>query len=274
MFGIISLAWKSLKVGSIQIAKHLLLFRGKVGVLQSPNYIHFRNEWQILGLDPPGQWPNREFFQKLMNQLNALPISADFDDFSYRADRCEMGRLRGNPPEGGQAFTKLVCRSNQITLVEEWAETTADEFKDKFTMILKEWFKLSPNTAIIAQRCCLRALVQPAKFADSRNFLGDRIMNIGPAMHQTFKSMPFRVGFTFTCLRKTQDYNLFIDTTINSWRDKKTVWVQVEGVYPMERPINATNPEVAKLPFEDCKSFLEDEVLGFLNQFDTNEAES
>jgi len=243
-------------------------------MLESPNYIHFRNQWQILGLDSPVQWPDRKSFLKLMNQLNETPIDADFDVFSYKPDRCEceMSKLRGSGPEGGQAFSKLVFTSNQITLVEEWAETTADEFKDRFVMILKAWFDLFPNTAIIAQKCCLRALVQPAKFDDSRSFLGDRIMNIGPPMQQTFKSMPFRVGFTFTCLRETRGYKLFIDTTVNSWRDNRTVWVQVEGTYPMEKPINATNPEIAKFPFEDSRGFLESEVLSFLNQYDKKES--
>jgi len=96
-------------------------------------------------------------------------------------------------------------------------------------------------------------------------------MHIGKSMNETFKSMPFKVGFTFTCLRKTQDYDLFIDTTVNSWRDNRRVWVQVEGTYPMEKPINAANPEVAKFPFEDCKNFLEKEVISFLNQFDVSD---
>jgi len=240
-------------------------------MLQSPNYIHFRNEWQILGFDPPGRWPDRKSFQELMNQLNERPIVVDFDDFSYRSDRCEMGKLRNDPGEGGQAFTKLVCRTNHVTLVEEWTENTADEFKTRLVGLLNHWFRVFPNTAINAQKCCLRALVQPAAFDDSRGFLGDRIMTIGEPMQKTFKSMPFRVGFTFTCLRKTQGYNLYIDATVNSWRDNKTVWLQVEGTYPMEKPINATNPEITKLPFEDCKSFLEGEVLTFLNQYDKND---
>jgi len=237
-------------------------------MLQSPNYIHFRNQWQILGLDSTRQWPDRKSFQKLMNQLNEAPIDADFDDFSYRPGRCEMGKLRGAPPEGGASFSKLVCLPNQITLVEEWAEITADEFKDKFVKIVRAWFDVFPNTAIIAEKCCLRALVQATNFGDSRRFLGDRIMTIGAPMQQTFKSMPFKIGFTFTCLRKTQDYNLYIDTTVNSWKDEKSVWVQVEGTYPMEKPINASNLQIAKFPFEDCKSFLESEVIGFLNQYD------
>jgi len=237
-------------------------------MLQSPNYIHFRTQWQILGLDSAGRWPEKKDFLQLMNKLNESPINADFDDFAYRLDHCEMGKLRGSVPEGGRAFRKLACSINQITLVEEWVETTADEFKDKFVKVLGAWFSVFSDTAIIAQKCCLRALVQPANFSDSRKFLGDRIMNIGLPMQKTFKGMPFKVGFTFTCLRESRGYKLFIDSTVNSWRDNKSVWVQVEGTYPMEKPINATNPEASKFPFEDCKSFMESEVISFLNKYD------
>jgi hypothetical protein len=239
-------------------------------MLQSPNYIHLRNEWQILGLDAAGQWPDRTIFQKLMEKVNDLSVGTDFDDFSYKREtcRCEMGKLRSGSPDAGSAFSKLVCGLNQMTFVEEWAEDSADGFRDKSVKILSKWFETFPNTAIIAQKCCLRALVQPATVNDSRFFLGDRVMNIGESMKLSFKSMPFRVGFTFTCLRKTSGYGLYIDTTINSWRDNNRVWIQVEGTYPMEKPINATNIDSAKLPFNDCKGFLEEEVLGFIGKFD------
>jgi len=241
-------------------------------MLQSPNYIHFRNEWQILGLDVVGQW-HRNSFQKLMEKVNESSVGADFDDFVYRQDpcRCEMGKLRSGPADAGAAFSKLVCGQNQMTFVEEWTEASASEFRDKSVRILGAWFELFSNTAIIAQKCCLRALVQPVKFPDSRRFLGNRVMAIGEPMQQSFKAMPFKVGFTFTCLRKTGNYNLFIDTTVNSWRDNQRVWIQVEGTYPMDKPINATNPDVAKIPFDDCKNFLESEVLDFFGKFDKEE---
>lgn len=239
-------------------------------MLQSPVYIHFRSEWQTLGFDSPGQWPEQKSFQELMNQLNQPSVGVEFHDFSYRPGRCEMGRLRGNHPDGGPAFTKLVCRPNQVTLVEEWTEATPDEFKNGFIGMLRNWFELFPTTAIVAQKCCLRTLIHPTA-SDSRSFLGDRVMAIGHRMQDVFKGMPFKVGFTFTCLRKTRGYNLFIDTTVNSWRDNKTVWVQVEGTSPMEKPLNATNCDSAKIPFEECKSFLEDEVINFLHQCDSKD---
>lgn len=237
-------------------------------MLQSPIYVHFRTQWQILGMDSVGHWPEKRLFLDLMNRFNEPPISADFDDFAYRANRCEMAKLRGASDEGGQKFTKFVCGTNEITLVEEWTENSADDFINSSVEMLKVWFGLFPSTAIIAQRCCLRALMQPSTCADSREFLGDRMMRIGPPMKQAFTEMPFKVGFTFTCRRQSGDYSLFIDTTVNSWRDNKRIWSQVEGTYPMEKPMNATNPELAREPFRDCKAFFEEEVIGFLNTYE------
>lgn len=237
---------------------------------QSPNYIHFLNQWQFLGFEGFGQWPSRETFMDLYNKLNANPVDADLDDFSYSGDRCEMGKLLGEGPEGGKKFRKFVCSVNEITLVDEWVIIPVEDFINKLVNVLKMWFKLFPNTAIIAQRCCLRALVQPSFVEDSRKFLGDRIMKIGEPMKNTFRSMPFKVGFTFTSQRQIGGYNLLIDTTVNSWRDNKRVWIQVNGVYPMDKPINATNPKQTKRPFEDCRSFLEKEVLEFLKHFDNS----
>ena len=237
-------------------------------MLQSPNYIHFRNQWQLLGLEGFGRWPDKSVFKQLGEKLEQALANVDFDDFSYRVGSCEMGKLRGEGPDGGPAFKKLVIKPREITLVDEWTETTAEGFMGELVETLRCWFAVAPNTAIIAQRCCLRALVEPVVVRDSREFLGDKIMQVGKGMRETFKEMPFKVGFTFTSLRKTGDYQLYIDTTVNSWRDNKRVWVQVEGLYPMEKPVNAANPERTKVPFEDCKSFLENEVLSFLNQYD------
>jgi hypothetical protein len=239
-------------------------------MIQSPNYIHFHSEWRLLGLDSPGQQIDRQRFQELLYKLNEHTIGADFDDFSFRSDRCEMGKFRGNNPQGGDAFSKLVYSNNILSLVEEWADTSADDFKEKFVRILSIWFELFPNTAIVIQNYCLRALVQPMKFKDSRVFLGNHVLKIGDSMNKIFSAMPFRVGFTVGCTREILGYKLYIDTTVNSWRDTRTVWVEVNGTSNLIQPVNATNFNETKKPFEVCKDFLETEVISLLKEFDTS----
>lgn len=240
-------------------------------MLQSPTYIHFRSQWQLLGPESPGQSFDKRCFQDLMRALNEPPEPIDFNDFSYMPDRgsCDMGKRKGTTPKGGGlGFTKLTYDNDQLTLVEEWADITADEFKEKFVKVLTNWFRFFPNTVIIAQNCCLRALVQPAIFSDSREFLGDQVLKIGEPIRNSFKTMPFKVGFTVTVLRPIQNYQLIINTSINSWRDNRSVWVQVNGSSPIAPPINASNPETANAPFEYCKDFLETEAICFLSEFD------
>ena len=237
-------------------------------MIQSPNYIHFRSQWRLLGPDSPGQAFDRKCFQDLMNALNEPPNPIDFDDFSYRPERCEMGKLRGTRQKSGAEFSKLIYSNDQLTLVEEWADITAEDFKEKFVKVLTKWFEFFPNTAIIAQNCCLRALLQPVSEHDSRHFLGNRVLNVEASIQKTFRDMPFRVGFTVTVLRPIDNYKIVIDTTVNSWRDTRSVWVQVNGSSPIAPPINATNPEIAKEPFEHCRNFLESEAICLLNEYD------
>jgi hypothetical protein len=242
-------------------------------MLQSPNYIHFRSQWQLLGPGAPGQTFEKKYFQDLMNALNQPPEAVEFDDFSYRPERCEMGKVRGGRPnqQGGTAFTKLVYMNDQLTFVEEWADITADEFKQRFVKVLTGWFRFFPGTAIIAQNCCLRALLQPVNYPDSRQFIGDHVLQIGQSIQKTFATMPFKVGFNVTVIRPFGNHQLVIDTSINSWRDNRSVWLQVTGSSPLAPPINAANPQSAAEPFEHCKSFLEAEAVGFLNEFDKKE---
>ena len=236
---------------------------------RSPTYIHFRSQWQVLGSDSPGQFFERKDFQNLLNLINEESAPADFDDFTYRNGRCEMGKLRGVNSQGGPAFSKLVYARDQLTVVEEWADISAEDFIHKFISILDIWFRCFPQTAIVAQNCCLRALIQPINFQDSRKFLGDNILQITDAMTDKFELMPFKIGFTGTWLRQlNSNQQIVIDATVNSWKDNRSVWLQVNGNSPMTPPINATNSGESGGPFLHCKHFLENELVDFLNEYD------
>lgn len=238
-------------------------------MLQSPNYIHFRIQWQVLGPDSPGQCFDRQKFQSLMNSLNSGDHPIDFDDFSYRATRCEMAKVRETRPGGGTAFTKLVYANDLFTLTEEWAEISTDDFAKEFVRVLGGWFEVFPETLIVAQRCTLRALVQPSNYADSREFVGDRVLGFVRTMQPQLKKKAFKVGFNVTCTDKVTDHQLVIDAMVNSWRDNKTVWLQVQGGCPMAKPINAASEtSVPERIFDSCRKFLEDDIVGFLNLFD------
>lgn len=235
----------------------------------SPSYIHFRMGWQLLGPESPGQWFEKEQFRAFWDKLNSGPLTSGYHDFSYRPNRCELAELRGEREDGGTPFSKISCQPDEITIVEEWAESSADEFAEKFTAVLQTWFEVFPQTFFVVQRSTLRALVQPTNFTDSREFLGDRVMELGPRVHTTFTNMPFKIGFTATCMKKVQDQELFVEATVNSWRDNRLVWVEVQGTAPLAAPLNAAHTDPARLLFGSCRTFLEDELLALLTSYDT-----
>ncbi len=198
--------------------------------------------------------------------------SFNFKDFSDRTpSRCEMANAR-RLPDGMDAFSKLVYNNDKLAYIEEWAEITPDDFEKNCNKLLEAWFNLFPQTAIIAQSSCIRALVQPNKSKDSRQFLGDKILHVGKSINSTFKNMPFKIGFAFACERKQTEspppIPIIFDTSINSWADNKRVWIQVSSNSPLLPPVNAATSDRGAKPIVDIKQFLEEEVLNLLTQYD------
>jgi hypothetical protein len=231
-------------------------------------YIHFRVSWQLFSPDGPSPRLERGPFQGFMQKLNADPTIGDYDDLSYRPGRCELAKVRESHLMGGEAFSKVVYAAGQLSVVEEWADIDADEFRKKFVGILGIWFECFPQTVAVGEQCCLRALVQPKHVPDSRQFVGDSVLQLGSRLHETFSRMPHQVGFTVSCTRELGGGNLLIDTKVNSWRDGRSVWVEVAGNTPMRAPINATNAAVAEQPVTVCRNFLENEVIRLLEGYD------
>lgn len=239
---------------------------------KSPTYIHFRVQWQLLGPESPGQRFERQLFQDLLATLNADRRLGGYDDFSYRPDRCELAKVRETEtPAGGvvEAFSKVLYENDRLTVVEEWAEMSTEEFARKLADILNAWFKHFPQTLAVIQRCWLRALVSPSHCADSRQFIGDLVLRLGEHLKRTFDQMPHQVGFTVGCQRSWDNQPVFLDTKVYSWRDNRSVWVEVGGMSPLAPPINATAVDRAQMLFAKCKDFLEGEVIKLLHRFDT-----
>jgi len=215
----------------------------------------------------PGVIFDQEHFEDLFHKLNRSPINADYQDFSCRSSRCEMGKLRGDARGGGTSFSKLVWNEKGLTVVEEWSTLSADNFREKFLNILTAWFDVFPETLVIPQTYCVRVLMQPQNYKDSRIFLGDKILHIGDPMQTVFTKMPFKVGFTIACPRDTNGDKYIIETTINSWKDNSSVWIEVK-TSSMGPPIKSNEVLIAAKRYDGCLTLLEKEVIPLLNQYD------
>ncbi|UCE61091.1 MAG: hypothetical protein JSU63_04940 [Phycisphaerales bacterium] len=236
--------------------------------IASPNFIHFRIRWQILGPDSPGQGLERAMFQRFFDELNSNPEFGEYDDFSYRPDRCQLAKSRGTAQQGGQAFSKVVYSQDALSVVEEFTELSADEFSQKIKVVLSCWFKCFSQTCAIAQTSCLRALVTPVHFQNSRDFLANGVLKIGPALKEKLDDLPHSVGFNFACQRKPGNTPMNLEAKASSWRDGRAVWIEVTGVAPMDQPLNAVKHDQAQVVFGRCKEFLESEVIPLLNVYD------
>ncbi len=234
----------------------------------SPTYIHFRVHWQILGPESPRQRFERETFQRFFEELNSNQELGGYDDFSYRPDRCELVKSRGVAPQGGQAFSKVVYSDDALTLVEEFTEDSVGEFSKKIKAVLGSWFRCFPQTLAVVQTCFLRALVDPGGFDDSRRFLSDGVLKLSQVFADKLDAKPHSIGFNFACQSKFGSVPMNLDATIRSWRETRSVWVEVKGSAPMDEPLNAAKHDKAEAVFGRCRNFLEKEVIPLLDEYD------
>ena len=235
----------------------------------SPSYIYFRVQWQILGPESPGQRFDREKFQKFFEKLNASKEFGGYDDFSYRADRCEFARKHGTTPEGGQVFSKVVYEKDSLSVVEEWTDLSSHDFSQKIKLVLDAWFNGFPETIGVVQSCWVRALA-PRHFQNSRDFLVETVLRLGDVFRDKLTEMPHSVGFSFASQRKFGVGTMNFDSKVSSWRDGRSIWIEVHGVEVLPEPLNVAKHDKAEAIFGRCKGFLETEMLPILDHYDEN----
>jgi len=235
--------------------------------------IHFRVKWQVIGPDSPGQQFTRDPFQAFFADLNSNKELGGYDDFSHRPGRCELTRTRGSSQYGGQSFSKILYEPDALTVVEEYATESIDEFARKMKIVLDHWFKSFPGTVIVLQNSCIRCLVAPASADNSRLFLSSRVLHLEDSFTSRLSELPQSVGFHFSSQRHHAGVPMNLDAKISSWRDNRSVWIEVNSNAPMPRPLNAVDHDAAESVFDKCRIFLTSEVIPLLRDFDRTEVD-
>lgn len=240
----------------------------------SPTYIHYRVQWKVLGPESPGQRFEREQFQKFFEDLNANREFSGYDDFSYRPDRCELAKARGSAPQGGQAFSKVVYADDTLSIVEEWTDESTRDFAQKLKIVLDCWFGCFAQTLAVVQTCVVRAITTPAHFDDSRHFLGHAVLGLDKALGSRMQGPLYKVGFTLGCQRVQGKIPMNFECVASSWRDNRSVWLEVRADAPLAEPLNAARHDQAETLFGRCTEFLERELLELLLYYNSKDHDS
>ncbi len=233
--------------------------------------IHFRCEWQIIGPQSPGQRFERQRFQSFFENLNSNVEFGDYDDFSYRLDHCELGKVRGMSHQGGQAFSKVIYKDDALKLVEEFTAYSIDEFARQIKVVLDAWFECFSETVLVVQNCWIRGLVTPLHSDDSRAFLSETVLGLREGFATRLNEAPLSVGFNFVSQRQYESVPMTLEAKVSSWRDGRSIWIEVHGGVPMSEPLNAARHDRAEAVFGRCRTFLESEVIPLLSDYDRKE---
>jgi len=73
--------------------------------------------------------------------------------------------------------------------------------------------------------------------------------------------------------RKYQQVPMIMDAKITSWRDDRSVWIEVNSNTTMPKPLNAVDHDSAEVVFDRGAEFLKNEIIPMLHEFDSDRKE-
>lgn len=204
----------------------------------------------------------REIYHELAKEDNC-----DYDNISLQG-------FPNFPPQfntkRGKTVSLCEFKKDRIVIREEWAEITLDEFSHKILQILTRAFRLLDIKFLVMQVCTIRCLFTSSPSVDARGFLAEKVCSLKAKEHiiPYFQRQAQLFGIRLSFPPNKDKINSF-DAKIESFnQDFSKIFVEINGTFPLVKPITATNIEVAKTNMKETYDFCERNIGDFLDQFD------
>ncbi len=231
-------------------------------MLSEPDYINLYCMVQF----PPtkfGKDVGRQIYIKLCEEENC-----EYEHQEVGESQLLLATRRKGELEKAETVSTVRLTGRQLEINEEFPDIPKEDFGPKVEAICSKCFELARIPLGFFQKVRVRALAQPSSVKDSRVFVGDSMLQL--SQREFFRLLtrkPSLVGMrmTFPPLNEQSD---FVDVRIDSWRDNRRVWIQVESQRPLNPPVAASNTDVLSRNVNAVYGFLEEQLTPALNAFD------
>jgi len=231
-------------------------------MLSEPDYIHLYCMIQF----PPtrfGKEDGRQIYMALCEEPGCEYEHQEVSDSGLMLARRRKGEL-----EGVQSLSTVRLTGQTLEIQEEFPDVPKEEFGGKIEAICRKCFEGARIPLGFFQRVRVRVLVQPSSVSDSRQFVAERVL--GLSQREFFRSLarePSLVGMRLS-FPPTSPGGDVLDVRVDSWRDKRRVWIQVESQRPLNPPVTAGNTQVLSENVKGVYTFLEGQLIPTLSALD------
>lgn len=156
---------------------------------------------------------------------------------------------------------------DRILLIEEWVDTTFSDFLQRVETVAEYAMRDLEIAEFGAQTATVRTTFALTHFADARKFMMEQVCNLGGRFGPCF-DRPLSVGGLRFVFPAVPGHPGDIHVTMEPFRrSQDEIYAEAKGVY-LKRRIDRENLSTTRNALQDVRSFINEHVFHFLNQFD------
>lgn len=213
-------------------------------------------------IHPPAQH-TPQALQQLHGQVFGNPVCS-YRDFRLVAGGAQFTNHAPGLP--GAPVSMATVMNDRIQIREEQTGASRDDFADRMRAFSQLALSNLGVQMLLVQQFAVRTVVNPDGAQDAREFVLGTVLGYDETLLSAFPAAPSLGGlrFTFPPVGELQGvYNVRIESFS---QDARALFLENVGTFG--RPITATALDELDDRFGATYDFLQDNVLGFVQQFD------
>ncbi len=214
---------------------------------------------------PPKNYHDKRVFDKVNLEIGEFsPAYSELKVF----EGGHGARLTGKIEE-----TRYLCefRQDRLLVSEQNPRAGLPDFDQNLLKIVNLSLKTLEVQFFIAQSSIVRCVFMPSNFSDARVFLGERVCSLKEEISGLAKAGPIHIyglKFVFPATPERRvAHNIRIESLAE---DPGKIWVENVAAFA-SRPITPSDVRLISENLAETSRFLEEDIFGFLAQFDTKE---
>lgn len=198
----------------------------------------------------------------------------DSSDCDYRDFRVVPGGAQfSNSPQGGMPGSPVSVANvlaDRIQVREEQTGVSKEDFEARLSTFAEHALAVLPMQLFMVQQFAVRSVINPYSSNDARAFMMQTVFGYDETMLSMFPAPPSLSGmrFTFPPDPTTQAvYNVRLESYS---QDNRSLFLENVGTFG--RPVTSGDLGELSQRFASTYEFLEEQVVGFVSQFDNEDA--
>jgi hypothetical protein len=218
-------------------------------------------------IHPPVQHDPRSL-QRLHSELFGS-TECSYRDFRLIPGGAQMSNAMGGLPGSPVSCANLLA--DRVQVREEQTGIAREDFVVRVTHLARAVLASLPVKLFLAQQYAVRSVINPQSTADAREFMLRTLFGLDDALLTTFESPPSLAGLRLAFPPGQEGQGIYNVRVESYSADNRSLFLETVGTYG--QPVQAEGIENLTQRFDETYDFLQDHLVAFVAQFDTDESE-